>query len=147
LPTFDSPDLQTAVAFLPKRVVDVRAVEVLQGVRMTGGRIERFGFRIPRPKMEFFQDDVFIHTRDTGKAVMSAGQFLEGKDDELPLIDLRPDDMIPRNDPNISSPLRFPSPLPHSFVCGTNRGSVPGACRLKTDAGEDRREFVYEGYE
>jgi coronin-7 len=96
LPTFDSSDLQTAVAFLPKKVVDVRAVEVLQGVRMTGGKIERFGMRIPRSRMEFFQDDVFIPTVDTESSVMTAVEFLDGRELELPLLDLKPEDMIPR---------------------------------------------------
>lgn len=99
LPTFDSSDLQTAVSFLPKKVVDVRVVEVLQGVRMAGGKIERFGMRIPRSRMEFFQDDVFIPTVDTEKSVMTAEEFLEGKDVELALLELKPEDMIPRTSP------------------------------------------------
>lgn len=52
LPSFDCSELQLAVAFLPKICVDVKKVEVLQGLRMTGGnKIERFGFGIPRNRV------------------------------------------------------------------------------------------------
>jgi|SRR5277367_2945777 len=52
LPTFDGADLQSAVTFLPKRLVDVEKVEILQGLRLTSGnKIERFAFSIPRNRV------------------------------------------------------------------------------------------------
>lgn len=113
LPTFDSPDLQTCVCFLPKKVADVRAVEILQGVRLTGTKIERFGFSIPRNRMEFFQDDIFVPTVDTEKSVQSAGEFWQGRDVELPFLDLKPRDMTLRAPPPPSSS----NPLFSLFVC------------------------------
>lgn len=51
LPPFEGAELQSSVTFLPKKVVDVRSVEVIQGLRFTGNKIERFGFSIPRNKV------------------------------------------------------------------------------------------------
>jgi coronin-7 len=115
LPTFDAPDLQTAVSFLPKKLVDVRTVEINQALRFTSGnKIERIGFFIPRGKMEFFQDDVFVETVDTECSVLSVGEFWEGRGKmvELPVINLRPRDMIPRT--LLSSPPRCNPILPPS---------------------------------
>jgi hypothetical protein len=52
LPAFDSAELQNAVTFLPKRIVDIRKVEILQGLRYTSFKIERFGFTIPRNRVK-----------------------------------------------------------------------------------------------
>ena len=52
LPSFDSSDLQNAVSFLPKPLVNVEKVEIIQGLRLAGGnKIERFGFSIPRNRV------------------------------------------------------------------------------------------------
>ena len=51
LPSFDGAELQSSVSFLPKKVVDVRNVEIIQGMRFVPGKIERFGFRIPRNRV------------------------------------------------------------------------------------------------
>ena len=52
LPTFDCADLQSAVVFLPKQLVDVEKVEILQGLRLTSAnKIERFAFSIPRNRV------------------------------------------------------------------------------------------------
>jgi hypothetical protein len=52
LPVFASSDLQNAIAFLPKRLVNIRKVEIIQGLRLAAGnKIERFGFTIPRNKV------------------------------------------------------------------------------------------------
>lgn len=51
LPSFETAELQNAVTFLPKRTVDIRKVEILQGLRFISGKIERFGFTIPRNRV------------------------------------------------------------------------------------------------
>jgi len=102
LPSFDSNNLQTSVTFLPKKLVDVRSVEILQGLRFAGSKIERFGFFIPRGKMEFFQDDVFPPTRDMEVSLQSAAEYWGGGHVEFQMIDLRPEDMKPRNPPQKS---------------------------------------------
>jgi hypothetical protein len=52
LPSFDASDLQVSVAWLPKSVVNVETVEILQGLRLAAGnKIERFGFSIPRNRV------------------------------------------------------------------------------------------------
>jgi len=96
LPSFDSADLQNAVAFLPKSLVDVEKVEIIQGLRLAGGnKIERFGFTIPRNRTEFFQDDIFVPTFDTQVSVLSAQDWLSGQNAQVPTIDLRPKHMTP----------------------------------------------------
>jgi hypothetical protein len=58
LPTFSSPELQNAITFLPKRLVDVRKVEIIQGLRFaSGNKVERFGFTIPRHKVDCLRSD------------------------------------------------------------------------------------------
>ena len=51
LPSFDGAELQSSVSFLPKKVVDVRNVEIIRGMRLVPGKIERFGFNIPRNRV------------------------------------------------------------------------------------------------
>ena len=51
LPSFDGAELQSSVSFLPKKVVDIRSVEIIQGLRFTSSKIERFGFSIPRNRV------------------------------------------------------------------------------------------------
>lgn len=46
--------------------------------------------------MEYFQDDIFIPTRDIETPVLSAQEWFEGMDKTAHLIDLRPSDMTPR---------------------------------------------------
>jgi coronin-7 len=46
--------------------------------------------------MEFFQDDIFIPTRDLESSSLSAQQWFDGEDKDPKLIDLRPSDMAMR---------------------------------------------------
>lgn len=116
LPSFDCAELQLAISFLPKVLVDVRKVEIIQGLRFTAGnKIERFGFTIPRNRAEYFQDDVFVETRDTTTPSMSAAEWFEGVDERAKMISLKPDDMIPCTRPTFNHSPLSPFPLPLSF--------------------------------
>jgi len=48
-------------------------------------------------KMEFFQDDIYIPTRDLQTSSLSAQEWFNGDDKSAHLIDLRPSDMTPRS--------------------------------------------------
>ena len=51
LPSYTGGSPQVAVAFLPKRVVDVRKVEVAKTLRLTAKSIEEVAYSIPRNKV------------------------------------------------------------------------------------------------
>lgn len=51
LPSYTAGSPQVAVAFLPKRVVDVRKVEVAKALRLTAKTLEEVTFSIPRNKV------------------------------------------------------------------------------------------------
>ena len=113
--SFEHATLQAGFAFLPKARNDVRAVEVLHALRLTPHTVEVVSFSVPRARVsrhvasstssradvlvaqvEFFQDDVFVHTRDVETPSLSAAEWAAGKDVRLAMLDLRPTDMTPR---------------------------------------------------
>ncbi|GFS07500.1 coronin [Elysia marginata] len=83
------------VSFLPKRVCDVRAVEVARAWRLTDHSVEGLTFTVPRVKMEFFQDDLYPPTQVTWKPTMTAAEWLSGSNRQAETISLRPPDMTP----------------------------------------------------
>ncbi|WVQ70262.1 uncharacterized protein L199_008488 [Kwoniella botswanensis] len=95
LPSFTASSPQLGLVFLPKRMVDVKKVEVAKCLRLTGKTLEEVSFSIPRNKPDFFQDDIYIPTIDVESYVISAPEWLEGKNVPPRKIDLKPDDMKP----------------------------------------------------
>ncbi|GAA5842539.1 hypothetical protein JCM9279_003612 [Rhodotorula babjevae] len=93
LPSFEAGGLQSGWAFLPKARGDVRKVEIVKGLRLTPSTIEVVAFTVPRAKADFFQNDVFVPTRNVEKPSMSAAEYLEGENRPLDIIDLRPEGM------------------------------------------------------
>ncbi|BGP16134.1 hypothetical protein JCM10213v2_004128 [Rhodosporidiobolus nylandii] len=93
LPSFEHGTLQSAFAFGPKTKVDVKAVEVLHALRLTPSEIQSVSFTIPRAKAEYFQNDIYVPTRNTEKPTMSVEDYVAGKDKPLELVDLRPQGM------------------------------------------------------
>lgn len=83
---------QASVARLPKTLCDVRNVEVGRFLKLTGPTVEGFSVRVPRQRLEYFQDDVYPPTR-SGESVLSAGEWFSGKNAVPKLVSLRPDDM------------------------------------------------------
>lgn len=86
---------QLAVVLLPKTVVDVRKVEVARALRLTAKTIEEVTFSIPRNKPNFFQDDIYVPTRDWSTPATGAEKWLEGDKSRQGLLDLRPADLTP----------------------------------------------------
>ena len=91
LPTFEHGTLQAGFAFLPKARNDIKAVEIIKALRLTPSTVESISFSVPRARLEFFQDDVFIPTRDGETPALSAKEWVEGKDAKLRLVELRPE--------------------------------------------------------
>ncbi|GAA5985798.1 hypothetical protein JCM5350_005287 [Sporobolomyces pararoseus] len=95
LPSFDHPTLQSGFAFFPKTRSNVKEVEIVKSWRLTPGTVEAVSFTVPRMKTEFFQDDIFIPTRNREKASMTAEEWIEGKNTPLEVVDLQPTGMKP----------------------------------------------------
>ena len=88
--------LTQAIAVLPKNTCDVKRVEILKGVRLTKNSIEHFAIRVPRTRLEFFQDDIYPNTLVHWESALSASQWLEGKDSSQRTLSLQPPGMKPR---------------------------------------------------
>ncbi|GAA5898964.1 hypothetical protein JCM8208_005439 [Rhodotorula glutinis] len=93
LPSFEAGGLQSGWAFLPKARGDVRKVEIVKGLRLTPSTIEVVAFTVPRAKADFFQNDIFVPTRNVEKPSMTVAEYLEGENRPLEVIDLRPEGM------------------------------------------------------
>lgn len=97
LPSFEHGALQISFSFRPKQTVDVRKVEILGCLRMTSSSVQNVSFVIPRARMEFFQDDIFVPTLERLQpAELSVDDWLSGKDVQERWVDLQPKDMQPR---------------------------------------------------
>lgn len=95
LPAFTGGSPQHAVAFLPKRLVDVKKVEVMKALRLTSRAVEEVSFNIPRNKPHFFQDDIYVPTIDTSSPAMTAAQWLAGERAPPRYISLQPEGLTP----------------------------------------------------
>ncbi|WVQ77976.1 hypothetical protein IAT38_000057 [Cryptococcus sp. DSM 104549] len=95
LPSFTAGTPQLSVGFLPKRLVDLKKVEVAKALRLTAKTLEEVSFTIPRNKPEFFQDDIYLPTVDVETPASTASEWLAGHDASPKLLDLRPQDMKP----------------------------------------------------
>jgi coronin-7 len=79
---------------LPKRYCNVENIEIMIGyryyclTRLLQQSVERFTVTVPRLKKEFFQDDIFQPTFDVEKPLLSADQWISGKDCEPIWLDL-----------------------------------------------------------
>ncbi|GFO47590.1 coronin [Plakobranchus ocellatus] len=111
------------VSFLPKRVCDVRAVEVARAWRLTDHSVEGISFNVPRVKTEFFQDDLFPATRVTWKPTMTAAEWLAGANNQPEIISLKPADMTPLSEAPQEAPKvkKFESYNPETFKTDQQR--------------------------
>ncbi|KXJ24176.1 Coronin-7 [Exaiptasia diaphana] len=94
-----------AVGFLDKRSIDVRSVEVARGVKLTKTNIELIQFRVPRVKMEYFQDDLYPDTKIKWEPALSSKEWFSGKNNQLKTMSLKPANMesltdIPKEAPS-----------------------------------------------
>jgi hypothetical protein len=93
LPSFTSGSPQLGVAFFPKRLVDIKKVEVAKVLRLTAKAIEEVSFTIPRNKPDFFQDDIYVDTLDVEHSITTASEWLDKQTVEPQYISLKPEGM------------------------------------------------------
>ncbi|KAK4053254.1 hypothetical protein OIO90_004028 [Microbotryomycetes sp. JL221] len=116
LPNFEHGTLQSGFAFLPKTGNDIKGIEIISSYRLTQSTIERVSFTVPRAKAEYFQDDIFVPTRDVETPSLSANEWIQGKNEPLKLVELRPSDMkplsqAPRAAPKVSTRDKIGEPV------------------------------------
>ncbi|KAI9139862.1 hypothetical protein BKA69DRAFT_1176292 [Paraphysoderma sedebokerense] len=93
LTKFDGSSVQQGTSFIPKKELNVKAVEIARCYRLTQSNIELISFTVPRAKPQYFQDDIFIPTRDFSKPVLNSQEWLNGVNKQVGKVDLRPKDM------------------------------------------------------
>ncbi|KAJ2795359.1 hypothetical protein H4R21_005138, partial [Coemansia helicoidea] len=95
LPKLESLHPSLGLAALPKRYANVAQCEVLRLFRLSAQALEPLGFRVPRKRPEYFQDDMFPDTVDTESPSVDALAWLGGAEPEPELVSLQPPDMVP----------------------------------------------------
>ncbi|KDN38864.1 DUF1900-domain-containing protein [Tilletiaria anomala UBC 951] len=74
LPTWQAGSPQVALAFLPKRHVNVKQVEVAVAYRVSQREIQRVGWNFSRAR-----DDIFVPTQDVEEPLCSADDWISGR--------------------------------------------------------------------
>ncbi|KAJ1955315.1 hypothetical protein EC988_001949 [Linderina pennispora] len=95
LPKYESSQPSLCLAVLPKRHADVAKRELLRAYRLNAQTIESMGFKVPRKRPEFFQDDIFPPTVDRETPSIDAASWVDGTKAEPQYIDLCPSGMVP----------------------------------------------------
>jgi len=82
-------------ALSPQRKLDcdVTKVEFARFWKLTKNSVEIISFTVPRVKMEYFQDDIFPDTRQTGKPSMSHEDWFNGDNTPQEKVPLKPHNM------------------------------------------------------
>ena len=86
LSRYESPSASPlqGVSFMPKRVLNVREMEVARCWMLTPNHIEPVSFTIPRTRREYFHDDIFPVSRDLEQATMSSAEWFAGAEERVP---------------------------------------------------------------
>ncbi len=75
----------------------MRKVVIAHGVRLTLSTVDQFTVKVPRTRLEYFQDDLYPPTSVMWEPVLNAQEWFDGKQPkDRNTIDLRPADMKPR---------------------------------------------------
>jgi len=84
-----------AIAFMSKNAVDVRKVEVARGARLLLSDLENMTFKVPRVKMDYFQNDLFPPALLTWEPTVNSSDWFAGADVRAKFKVLKPADMEP----------------------------------------------------
>ena len=84
-----------AIGVLPKVLCNVERVEVLRGVRLTKSSVEQFTIRVPRTRLEYFQDDVYPATLAVWESALSTQEWLSGNNSVQHRVNMQPQGMKP----------------------------------------------------
>ncbi|CAO3678854.1 unnamed protein product [Umbelopsis ramanniana] len=86
LSSYQSPDPQRGMAFLPKRAVNVSECEVVRAYKVTSSLVEPISFKVPR-KSDAFQSDIYPPAFGDEPS-LTADEWFSGKDADPKLISL-----------------------------------------------------------
>ncbi|KAJ2740431.1 hypothetical protein GGI20_005810, partial [Coemansia sp. BCRC 34301] len=94
LSKFESAQPSLGMAALPKAYANVAKCELLRFWRLCPHSVESVGFRVPRKRPEYFQDDIFPDTIDCTMPSVDAAAWISGLAATPRLIRLCPQGMI-----------------------------------------------------
>ncbi len=80
-------------AFFPKTVCDVKKVEIARCLKLTKDSVVPVSFTVPRKRMEFFQDDIFVATR-APEAWYTSDEWFSAAQKEQTFVTMQPAGMI-----------------------------------------------------
>ncbi|XP_077983604.1 coronin-7-like [Glandiceps talaboti] len=106
LSAFRCENIHQAISFLPKTECDVKQVEVAKALRLTKTTIEPVVFKVPRVKMEFFQDDLYPDTKVAWQPAMNACEWISGENKALETMSLKPNGMTALSDAPKAAPVK-----------------------------------------
>ncbi|KAJ2613657.1 hypothetical protein H4S08_002091 [Coemansia sp. RSA 1365] len=95
LPKYESSHPSLGMDVLPKRYADISRCELLRAYRLSSQSLGSVGFRIPRKRPAYFQDDIFPNTVDVESPSVDTLAWLDGAAPTPRLINLCPSDMVP----------------------------------------------------
>jgi hypothetical protein len=93
------PAVGTAV--LPKTMCNVKDCEIMRFIKLCGDYAEPLYFRVPRTRMEYFQDDLYPPTRRPDQPVLTNKEWLAGTYRAPTLVSLKPEGMTPLSEATI----------------------------------------------
>ncbi|KAJ1724298.1 hypothetical protein LPJ53_001450 [Coemansia erecta] len=78
LPKLEAAQPGLGLAVVPKKYADIGHCEVGLFYRLNAQSVEPIGFRVPRKRPEYFQDDIFIDTYDTETPSVDVVAWIDG---------------------------------------------------------------------
>ncbi|PIA12788.1 DUF1900-domain-containing protein [Coemansia reversa NRRL 1564] len=95
LPKYESAHPSLGMDVLPKHYADISRCELMQAYRLSSQSLGLVGFRVPRKRPAYFQDDIFPNTVDVESPSVDTLAWLDGAAPTPRLINLCPSDMVP----------------------------------------------------
>jgi len=90
LTEYKSIVMQVGIAFLHKTMCDVRDVEIARVLKLTLNSVQPIKIKVPRTKMDYFQDDIYPPTRSLDPTMSPDIYFSSDQLENPRLIDLNP---------------------------------------------------------
>ncbi|KAJ2334960.1 hypothetical protein GGI00_001607, partial [Coemansia sp. RSA 2681] len=98
LPKFESTQPSLGMAALSKVYANVAKCELLRALRLCSHSVESVGFRVPRKRPEYFQDDIFPDTIDCATPSVDTAAWISGAAATPRLVQLCPQGMTRLSD-------------------------------------------------
>eukprot|EP01132_Coremiostelium_polycephalum_P003751 gene3751-4670_t len=94
LTKYTSGTPQMGIAPVSKHTLNVKGCEIAKFYKVSDTTVEPITMTVPRTRMEYFQDDVFVPTRST-QPTMTADEWFDGTTRSPELVSLCPQGMSP----------------------------------------------------